>query len=66
MEDIFSSNSANIIQKNLNINLNSLFELKTNQDLDFYFDIDKIVDWINQNNFKKVFLNIKNALIKSI
>ena len=63
MEDIFSSNSANIIQKNLNINVNSSLELKTSQDLDFYFDVNKIVDWINQNSFKKVsLLNIKSAI----
>lgn len=63
MEDIFSSNSANIIQKNLNINANSSLELKTSQDLDFYFDVNKIVDWINQNNFKKVsLLSIKSAI----
>ena len=56
MEDIFSSNSQNIIEKKLEINSNSVLEdkEKLNQNLEYYFEIKKIAEWINENKFKRV------------
>jgi len=54
MEEIFST-SENVIQKKLDINQNTIHNLETNENLDYYFDIDKTVAWINENNFKRVF-----------
>jgi hypothetical protein len=53
MEDIFSSNSGNIIQKHIDTSENET-SLTTDENLEQYFDIDKIVSWITIKNFKRV------------
>ena len=53
MEDIFSSNSGNIIQKHIDTSQNET-PLTTDENLEQYFDIDKIVSWIKIKNFKRV------------
>ncbi len=56
MEDIFGSDSsANaIIQKKLDLTSIAAQQPKSIQDLDFYFDVDQVVGWIKQNEFKRV------------
>ena len=51
MEDLFSSNSASIIQKTVEADL---IHSPLIENFDFYFDIEKIVEWIEKNDFKKV------------
>lgn len=58
MEEIFSS-SENVIQKKLDINQNSIQNLDSNENLDYYFDIDRLVAWIDENSFKRVLLTFK-------
>lgn len=56
MEDIFSTNSLNTIQKeieNLSVD-NQLLEIKSQDDFDFFFDINQTVSWIEKNDFKQV------------
>ncbi len=50
MEEIFSSNSLNIIEKKIEI----FEETKNIEDLEFYFDIHKTAEWILNNQFKRV------------
>lgn len=59
MEELFSSNSKDIIQKQLNVCVQGNNSLKTIEELDFYFDIQKLTKWISENNYKRViiFLN---------
>jgi hypothetical protein len=54
MEDIFSSNSANVIQKTIDLSLTSNVQSITSQNIDFYFDIEQISEWINKNEYTKV------------
>ena len=54
MEEIFSSNSKEVIQKQLNICLDNKLTLKTKEELDFYFDIAKVTKWIQENQIKRV------------
>ena len=62
MEDIFSSNSGNIIQKKLDINANTSPVLHSNEDLDFYFDINKIVAWCMENAYKRVNISVASYI----
>ena len=63
MEDLFSSNSEAIINKKLDIKAGQQ-GISTDADLDFYFDIEKVSKWVDENLFKRVkiriFLNITN------
>ena len=54
MEEIFSSNSEDIIQKKLAVDFQNNLILEAPEDFNFYFDIEKIVNWILENDFKKV------------
>lgn len=54
MEEVFSSNSEVIIQKKLSVDFQNNLTLDTPNDFNFYFDIEKIVDWISVNDYKKV------------
>jgi hypothetical protein len=57
MENIFSSNSSEIIQKKIELISNDLSnnnQIKSPENLDYYFDLDKLAEWVVQNNYKKV------------
>jgi hypothetical protein len=57
MENIFSSNSSEIIQKKIELISNDLSnnnQIKSAENLDYYFDLDKLTEWILQNNYKRV------------
>jgi hypothetical protein len=55
MENVFSSNGSETIQRKLEIfSKNSFTSLCSVEDLDFFFDIDKIFEWIQNRGFKKV------------
>lgn len=54
MEDIFSTNSSSIIQKQIEISSNIPYVVKSDADLEKFYDIDKIVQWITKNNFNRV------------
>ncbi len=53
MEDIFSSSSNAIIQKKIE-NINQGQAIKSIEDLDFYFDLDRLVEWIKSNSYTRV------------
>lgn len=54
MEDAFSANSQSTIEKK--IDLSNKINLNNNEilDLEFYFEINQISEWITKNQFKKV------------
>jgi len=56
MEELFSSNSETIINKKLDIKAGQQ-SISTDADLDFYFDIEKVVKWIDKLQFKRVITN---------
>ena len=64
MEEIFSSNSKEVIQKQLNICLDNKLTLKSKDELDFYFDVSKITIWIQENKFKRRHSKIKTYFDK--
>jgi hypothetical protein len=65
MEEIFSSNSKEVIQKQLNICLDNKLTLKSKDELDFYFDVSKITIWIQENQFKRVITNSETIEVKA-
>lgn len=54
MEQIFSSNSEEIIQKHLDFSIQNEIILDSNESLEKYFDIDQTVEWIKDKQFKRV------------
>ena len=57
MENIFSSNSSEIIQRKIELISNDLSnnnQIKSIENLDYYFDLDKLTEWILKNNYKRV------------
>jgi diphthamide biosynthesis protein 2 len=65
MEDIFSANTDNIIQKSIECHQ---FEINLNQNsetFDFYFDTDKTCEWIEKNSFKKIALQFPDELLNN-
>lgn len=64
MEDIFSSNSSSIIQKQINLDSSEGSQLKSiKEDLNFYFDIEKITSWLVKNEFNRVALQFPDELL---
>ena len=57
MENTFSTNAAETIQKEIKIEENESNTEFIIQNFNFYFDVDKSVDWILNNKFKKVSSN---------
>ena len=57
MEDVFSSKSLDTIQKKIEIEEKPLNE-KIEENLEFYFDVDKIAIWVKENEFKRVIFKI--------
>jgi len=55
MENVFSSNGSETIQRKIDLFSNdSVSSVNGVEDLDFFFDIDKICEWIQKRAFKKV------------
>ncbi len=55
MENVFSSNGSETIQRKIEFfSNNPPNSVGCVEDLDFYFDIDKILEWIQKGAFKKV------------
>lgn len=52
MENVFSSDSASVIQKAVQV-VDDAGRRSIN-DLEFYFDVELTAEWINKNQFKKV------------
>ena len=65
MEEIFSSNSIKVIQKELDVSLVNNSSLKSNDELDFYFDIQQLSTWIQEKKFKRVILEQTKRNFKS-
>lgn len=68
MEEIFSSNSLKVIEQQLDLNDASLnLNLNSEQDIDVYFDIDRISSWISKRGLVRVALQFPDELLnKSI
>ena len=68
MEEIFSSNSLKVIEQQLDLNDASLnLSLTSEQDIDVYFDIDRIRSWIGERGLVRVALQFPDELLnKSI
>jgi hypothetical protein len=54
MEEIFSSNSGDIIQKHLDFSIQNEIILDSNESLEKYFDIDQTVAWVKDKQYKRV------------
>lgn len=52
MENTFSSNSVGTIQKEIEVRENS--HQKQIDNIDYYFEIENIYQWITKNDFKRV------------
>ncbi len=65
MEEIFSSNSIKVIQKELDVSLVNNSSLKSNDEFDFYFDIQQLSTWIQETKFKRVILEQTKRNFKS-
>jgi hypothetical protein len=65
MEEIFSSNSIKVIQKELDVSLVNNSSLKSNDEFDFYFDIQQLSTWIQEKKFKRVILEQTKRNFKS-
>jgi hypothetical protein len=54
MENTFSTNASETIQKEIIIEKNETNSEIINKNLKFYFDIDRSVEWILKNKFRRV------------
>jgi hypothetical protein len=54
MENTFSTNASETIQKEIIIEKNETNSETINKNLKFYFDIDRSVEWILKNKFRRV------------
>ena len=64
MENTFSTNASETIQKEIKILENETNSELIKKNLKFYFDIDQSVEWILKNKFRRVRIFLLKRLKK--